>query len=74
VGALLLTLRMRPDAPPAGAGAGARPPGLPIDVLKDAAVWRFMLFVTLLAAFASGCSIGITYARNNPKKKARHAR
>lgn len=33
-----------------------------------------LLFVTLLAAFASGCSIGITWARNNPKKKARHAR
>jgi|GEM_PF-4987253 len=32
-----------------------------------------LLFVTLLAAFASGCSIGITYARNNPKKKVRNA-
>ena len=32
-----------------------------------------LLFVTLLAAFASGCSIGITWARAHPKKKARHA-
>jgi hypothetical protein len=33
-----------------------------------------LLIVTMLAAFASGCSIGLTYARSHPKKKVSRAR
>lgn len=33
-----------------------------------------LLFITLLAAFCAGCQVGVVFARNNPKKKARHAR
>lgn len=32
-----------------------------------------LLFITLMAAFAAGCQVGMVFARTHPKKKARNA-
>jgi hypothetical protein len=32
-----------------------------------------LLFITLLAAFAAGCQVGMVFARTHPKKKVRNA-